>query len=64
MFFKCKHNYEVLESIKFDEKISSLSKEQIMWIDYISKQEINKRGVITVCRCKICGDVKHIKTVL
>lgn len=64
MFFKCKHNYEILESFKFDEKISSLSTEQIMWIDYNSKQEINKRGVITVCKCIKCGNVKHIKTLL
>ena len=64
MFFKCKHNYEILESFKFEEKSSSLSTDQIMWLDFNSKQELSKRGVITVCKCRICGNVKHIKTVL
>ena len=57
-----KHNYEVIESFKFDEKSTTLSVDQIAWLDYNSKQELAKRGVISVCRCTLCGHVKHIKT--
>ena len=36
--FAHKHNYEVVESFKFDEKSTALSVDQIMWFDHNSKQ--------------------------
>ena len=62
--FTHKHNYEVVESFKFEEKSTALSVDQTMWLDHNSKQELSKRGVISVCRCTLCGHVKHIKTSL
>ena len=62
--FTHEHNYELIESFKFDEKSATLSADQIMWLDYNSRQELSKRGVISVCRCVLCGHIKHIKTSL
>lgn len=60
--FTHKHKYEVIESFKFEEKSTALSVDQIMWLDCNSRQELSKRGVISVCRCSLCGHVNHIKT--
>lgn len=59
------HKWEIIETHKFEERLTEM-------MQTCGRFEINggrlyslsQRGVITVCQCKKCGEVKHIKTLL
>lgn len=55
----CKHDWEVLESYRFDSIIEKMSK-----IGSFKSRSNGMfiRGVVSIVKCKKCGIVKHIKT--
>lgn len=63
--FGCKHDWEVLKTERFEPKIT---KEQFIdlmrstYLTMIEQEHLLKSGIITVCKCKKCGKVKHIRT--
>lgn len=56
-----KHDWEILDTYKFDEE---LSKFRGVSMDGFTAKELATRGVITVVKCKRCNKIKHIKTIL
>lgn len=63
--FGCKHDWELLKTERFDPKITKEQFTDLMRSNYLTimdQELLLKSGIITICKCKKCGEVKHIKT--
>ena len=55
----------MLKTERFEPKITKEQFTDLMQSNYltiIEQEHLLKSGIITVCKCKKCGEVKHIKT--
>lgn len=61
----CSHKYEILETHKFEEKLTSVM-QLTRQVNFTSEMfnTLSKQGVISVVKCIKCGNFKHIKTLL
>ena len=65
LMFGCRHDWEVLKTERFDPKITKEQFTSLMKNNYLSiieQEHLLKSGIISVCKCKKCGEVKHIRT--
>lgn len=54
-----KHKYEIIETYQFENDLKNMHGVRM---DGFTARELAKRVVITVCKCEVCGKVKHVKT--
>ena len=64
--FGCKHDWELLKTERFEPVMTSMqfiNLKNKQFLEREAEKLFLKRGVISVCKCKKCGVINHLKTV-